>query len=340
MSNLKRIDSFYINYADSFARAGLKIKEMFIHADGKLAKKGVGEKRIYVGNDEVYYDSFFELDKNPRFFVMREDLQEYLAAVDEELKNPRYDFGADKESRDKIVSEYKGKLAALKADRVYLEFKKTFDKQQRYYLVLKPGEENRDNYNYVRDIALPRVTRLLFVKLYDEKHRRFFIYLKPVIMNINATEEELALARVKDFGEGSRPKRKSAGRDAAEQAKYRQEVVKRYPFCVITRVSDSELLEACHLKDYKECSRQEEFDPFNGVSMTPTMHRIYDLGDMTFTERGEVLFSDFLRNMDRKCLNLNRTIRVNIDSKSIPYVKWHSEHVFRRLASGALSLPA
>lgn len=336
MSQLKRIDSFYINYADSFARSELKVVEAFVHTDGRLARKGIGEKRLYVGKDEVYYDSFFELDKDPRFFIMKEDLQSYLAAAEEELKNPRYEFGERNDVRNKIVTDYKAKLTALNVDRLYFGFKKTFDAQKRYYLVLKPGTDNRDNYNYIRDIALPRVTRLLFVKLYDKKHKKFFIYLKPVIMNINATAEDLESAKIVAVGEPQKA-RKIAGRDAADQAKYRQEIISRYSSCVITKVSDPELLVACHLKDYKKCTQQEEFDPFNGVTMTPTMHRIYDLGDMTFTEQGEVVFSDFLRNMDRKNLNLNRTIRVNLNAKSLPYVKWHNEHVFRRLANNVLT---
>ena len=338
MSKLKRIDSFYINYADSFARSELKIVETFVHANGKLAGKGTGEKRLYVGNDEVYYDSFFELNKDPRFFILKEDLQSYLEAVEQELKDPRYQFGESQAVRDQVVASYKAKLAALKADRLYFEFKKTYDTQKRYYLVLKSGTDNRDNYNYIRDIALPRVTRLLFVKLYDEAHKRFFIYLKPVVMDVNATAEDLETARIVNVGDEAKAKKKRGGRDAAEQAKYRQDIITRYPFCVITKVSDPELLVACHLKDYKKCTPQEEFDPFNGVSMTPTMHRIYDLGDMMFTEQGEVKFSAFLRNMDRKCLHLDRTIRVSLSPKSMPYIKWHNEHVFRRLSNNVLTV--
>ena len=64
---------------------------------------------------------------------------------------------------NRIFREFRTKLDNLHEDRLFFEFRKTYDKQRRYYLVLLPNE-NKENYNYIRDIALPRVTRLLFIK--------------------------------------------------------------------------------------------------------------------------------------------------------------------------------
>ena len=50
MSNLERIDAFDVNFVDSAARQEFKLE----------TSRGMGESRIYVGNDEQRYDDFFD----------------------------------------------------------------------------------------------------------------------------------------------------------------------------------------------------------------------------------------------------------------------------------------
>lgn len=70
MALLKRIDSFDITYADSFARKELKVREYRVHKDGRTAEKGIGEKRMYIGHDEKALDDFFTFDKLKGFFII------------------------------------------------------------------------------------------------------------------------------------------------------------------------------------------------------------------------------------------------------------------------------
>lgn len=326
MDTLKRIDAFDVAFADSFARTSLKVVEPFVHTDGRGAKKGQGEKRIYVGSDEVYYDSFFELDKNPDFFIQKKDIEEYYANALEELKNPSYIYGPDEEERERIFKEFKAKLDSLDKDRLFFHFRKTFDKQKRYYLVLLTSKEDKENYNYIRDIALPRVTRLLFIKFYDKSSRKIYIYVKPVIWKKNNSEKELAEFYKVDFDSGRGGSKNNRGND---QVKYREAVLKKYPFCVVTRVTDPDLLVACHIKGHKFCNKREKYDVWNGLSMTPTIHALFDMGYLSFNELGQMILSGFLRNMDKKRLSLDKIVRVEINPKSLPYLKWHNEHTFK-----------
>ena len=329
MGKLVRIDSFDVTFADSFARTALKVDETFIHADGTKANKGRGEKRIYVGADEAAYDSFFQFDYEPKFFIQKTDLEEYYRDALKELDNPSYKYGDDSTTRA-IFRDYKSKLDSLDKPRLFFKFRKTFDSRKRYYLVLLRNAEDKANYNYIRDIALPRVTRLLFVKFRDESTKAIYIYVKPVIWikNRNSKEEPKEYYRINIEPDKNEQTAKRKYREGQE--KFRKKILSRYPYCVVTKVTDPDLLIACHIKHHSRCNQKEKYDKWNGFSMTPTIHTLFDIGYLTFNEQGEMILSDFLRNMDRIKLHLNGKIRVDLDPHSLPYLKWHNDNVFRK----------
>ena len=337
MNKVKRIDAFDITYADSFARRELKVQETFVHVNGHKAKKGQGEKRIYVGSDERFCDDFFVLDKSPRFFLQKADLLEYFDAAKKELMNPTYKYGTSDIKVKQIYKDYASRLKALSCDRVFFTFKKTFDAQNRYYLVLTPGKENANNYNYLRDIALPRITRLLLVKLYDETAHKYYIYVKPVIWPIGkrlTSDDDLYRVNLTSEYKSAAAKRRA--RDG--QVKYRNAILRRYPACVVTSVTDPDILIACHIKDHARCkSEAEKYSEYNGFTMTPTIHHLFDIGYLTFNQDGEMKLSDFFRNMDRARLNLNHTVRLPIDAKSLPFLEWHNLNVFRSMDKSILT---
>ena len=93
MALFKRIDSFDVTFADSFANPDLKVKETRIHKDGQEASKGVGEKRIYCGPDEAALNAFFSFDLEPVFFIQKDDLEEYSKSIEQEFLNPQYNYG-------------------------------------------------------------------------------------------------------------------------------------------------------------------------------------------------------------------------------------------------------
>ncbi|MGM9853291.1 MAG: HNH endonuclease signature motif containing protein [Muribaculaceae bacterium] len=330
MEKFKRIDSFDVTFADSFARPEYKVREIKHHIDGRQAKKGIGEKRIYCGHDEAELNKFFAFAKNPVFFLQKDDLEEYMSSIEKEFLDPTYNYGEGVRETYKLFLKYQQKIKALKEPRLYLHFTATYDKQNRYYLVLpKRKKENladHINYDYLRDICLPRVTRLLFVKLLDLETEQIYIYIKPFFGTRDITEVKRSNTK-KDSKEVRQRGRKG-------QDKYREAIFAKYPYCVVTKVTDPNLLIACHIKGFADCNSKEQFDEFNGFTMTPTIHTLFDLGYLTFDNNGKMVLSDFFRNMDRKNLHLNGTIRVTIHKESIKYLEWHNSHTFMRTSIG------
>lgn len=310
----KRIDSLDVTFADSSARPKLKVKEKREHLNGDKAEKGTGEKRIYCGHDEKRLDDFFCFNEAPEFFIQKDDLIEYFSLVKNDLSKLSRTYGAGKKSIEDLFDKYEDKLNSLDQDRLYLKFSKTYDSQERYYIVLPRKSKQNDiyhnNWDYLRDICIPRVTRLLFIKLNDDNTGQVSIYIKPV------------------YGRIQLPSNARIG-----QGKFRMKVTQRYPECVVTKANENYILVACHIKGYADCSSIQKYDPYNGFTMTPTIHKLFDLGYITFNDSGMLIFSDAFSDHDKEAFHLkNANIVIDIDEKTKPYLKWHNDHTFIRLS--------
>ena len=332
MALFKRIDSFDVTFADSFARPELKVNETRVRANGEEEKKGVGEKRIYCGHDEKALDEFFRFDLNPIFFFQKDDLEEYSRAIEPEFLNPQYNYGDGVKATYKLWKEHRIRLNKLKEERLYFELGHKYDAQNRYYVSLprrnRETQQYHDNWDYMRDICLPRVSRLLFVKLIDTETGKLHIYIKPFYGGLITGTKKSTVATKPLKDEKGKTERKG-------QEKYREQVLNRFSYCVVTHVTDPNLLIACHIKDYAKCNQTEQYDKFNGLTMTPTIHSLFDLGYLTFDETGTMILSDFFRNNDRRCLSLwGKTIRIEVTNEMKPYLQWHNDHTFIRTSRG------
>ena len=152
---LKRIDAFDINFVDSAARKEFKLD----------SSTGMGESRIYIGHDEEKYDEFFEFDNIEYFITEKKDLTKYLKDAYEEFMFPSQPY---KENITDMYSELLEEVKNIPEKSLKYSFRKKFDDQNRYYIVLIAEGNNRKNYKYIRDIALPRITKYCFIKFIDD----------------------------------------------------------------------------------------------------------------------------------------------------------------------------
>ena len=235
----KRIDAFEMNY-----------EECACASKYKLDTSGVGERRLYVGHNEEELDEFFELDKIESFIFLKKDLQNYLIEAKDEYSNPVQSYKKD------ISLYYDSNVAATDAisnDIIELHFYKKYDSQNRYYLNLKRDGYSEENYSYFRNIALPRVTKLTFVKIENAKNGKRYIYIKPFFYLDEKEKVEKTIEIQIANGDTTTPKlyRK-------KQVKYRQELLDSMPQCLITNVTEDRILEACHIKPFSICDNEDE----------------------------------------------------------------------------------
>jgi putative restriction endonuclease len=56
--------------------------------------------------------------------------------------------------------------------------------------------------------------------------------------------------------------------------------------CIICCIDRPELLQACHIKPFSQCSNQiEQVDSNNGITLCANHHKLFDRGLFTFDEK-------------------------------------------------------
>lgn len=73
------------------------------------------------------------------------------------------------------------------------------------------------------------------------------------------------------------------------QGLFRSQVLLRSSTCIVTGVSDRRLLRASHIKPWKESTNFERIDGANGLTLSPNVDALFDLGMMSFSESGSAL---------------------------------------------------
>jgi len=311
--NYKRIDALEINYADSSALKKLKIKTA-------KESKG-GEKRLYISGDRKILDEFFSQDVES-FFFLKKDLVEYINKAKDEYLQPKQEY---REDITLLYDENLKNTTAINEEKIKMKFSSTYDSGNRYYLVL--DKNFKKNYDYARNIMLPRITKLRFLKI--ESDNKIYIYIKPVIQDIIVKQEDdfITIPEI----EKENKKSKENTRNHQKQRDYRLSLFEKMPSCIFTLASEDRVLQACHIKPFRACKENEGYDFINGITMTPTYHYLFDIGFISFNDKCELLISPYLSNMNRKRLNLVENKKYQLQKGSEVYLSYHRENIFNKM---------
>jgi putative restriction endonuclease len=314
--NLERIDAFDINFVDSAARKEFKLSN----------STGAGESRIYIGNDEERYDDFFDFENVEYCVTEKNDILKYIEDAHQEYMFPSQSYKAN---ITEMYNELKKETKIIPDELLKYSFRKKFDDQNRYYLVLEDDEDSRKNYNYIRNVVLPRITKYCFIKFREKDTQKLFIYMRPILFNDLRVIEEIKDLSSENNIEMSENKKK-IGR--LKQGEYRRNLLDIMPFCPFTKVTDDRILIACHIKPFSVCDSDEErYDSKNGITMTPTYHSLFDLGFISFENSGALLVSPFLSNITKQRLNLRDGDHIRLQTGSDKYLQYHRDNIFCKM---------
>lgn len=308
-----RIDAFDMNFEECSVAKKYKLS----------TTTGMGEKRIYVGHDETLLDEFFDLDNIESFLMLKKDLQKYMVDSRDEFFSPTQDY---KENISLYYEENVNFINSLENDIVKLHFSKKYDSQGRYYLNFVKDGYSSKNWDCLRNVALPRVTKLNFVKVKNIDNNKLYIYIKPSFFVEERTQEEKVI--IEDLLAGNR---NAADTYRRRQTQYRRQLLEEMPACIITKVTEDRILEACHIKPYNVCNDDEKYDVHNGLVMTPTFHKLFDMGFISFNDNGTILISPFLSNMNKQRLGLIENHQYRIPSACSEYLPYHRANVYNQI---------
>ena len=317
MMRVTRIDAFDMNFEECSVAKKYKLE----------GTSGMGEKRIYVGHDEELLDEFFDLENIESFILLKKDLQKYLVEAKDEFFHPTQEY---KNDLSVYYDENVSVTNNIAQEVITLHFEKKYDSQHRYYLNFVKDGFSSKNWDYIRNIALPRVTKLNFVKVRNVDNNKLYIYIKPSFYIDEREVEERII--VEDLLAGNRQAAENRRRG---QVQWRMRLLDIMPSCVITKVTEDRILEACHIKPHSvslsEGHNEELIDVNNGLIMTPTYHKLFDMGFISFNDNGTILISPFLSNMNKQRLNLVDNRQYRIPRDCAPYLAYHRANVYNQI---------
>lgn len=290
---------------------------------------GHGEAKLYVGNYNERFTSFFD-NLNREFFFLKEDFNKYLLDAEDEFENPQQDY----QDKSKLIENYYKANVELNS---YPDGKLKFDMYRtdvtppRVYL-----KSDSEYYDLVRTIGLPNISYLSFLKLKNPNDK--IVYYCRIFINYNSDivtyqspiekkqEEEILSSDLTDN------KKDSLIEARQGQGEFRKKLLEDCPFCPFTLVNDERLLIASHIKPWVKSDKDEKIDPKNGFIFTPTYDKLFDQGFITFDPNKRLIVSPWISPMNQNRLHIytGKVIsKLNLDEDREKYLVYHREKIFK-----------
>ena len=101
--------------------------------------------------------------------------------------------------------------------------------------------------------------------------------------------------------------------------------------CMVEKLTYPTLI-ASHIKPFIRSTEEEAYDPNNGILLSRNIDSLFDLGYITFSDEGEIIFANHLKQ-DVKDFILNSNYSLDnrfINAKRIEYLEYHRNEVFEK----------
>ena len=113
------------------------------------------------------------------------------------------------------------------------------------------------------------------------------------------------------------------------QGCFRNNLIKYWHGCAVSRCTKTSLLVASHIKPWCESTNEERLDTFNGLLLLPNYDKLFDSGYITFDPAGNMVCSKLLSENDKKILGLDKNLSlVSLEEKHRKYLKFHQNSCF------------
>ncbi|WP_166425502.1 HNH endonuclease [Paraglaciecola sp. 20A4] len=110
------------------------------------------------------------------------------------------------------------------------------------------------------------------------------------------------------------------------QGQFRTELIRYWQGCALTQYHQLEFLIASHIKPWRDSNNQERVDPYNGLLLLANFDKAFDLGYITFKEKGQIVVSEALDDFRR--LGIHSEMSIKLTPKHQGFMEYHREQVF------------
>ena len=102
--------------------------------------------------------------------------------------------------------------------------------------------------------------------------------------------------------------------------------------CKLCGASIPELLILSHSKPWndKNSNALEKLDVFNVFLLCPNHDKAYDKGYISFNDDGTILISPTLDEFNKRLLNINENMKIDLEEGHLKYLTYHRENIFQK----------
>jgi putative restriction endonuclease len=185
---------------------------------------------------------------------------------------------------------------------------------------------------------------------YREIHHTHFIYMGKVFLQEHSLEENGPSEFIFSIGaeyehadifddieaEGNDletltvTEKKEVVRSRVGQGIFRKRLVQYWGSCSVTGLSRLSLLNASHIKPWKNSSNIERLDAFNGLLLTPNYDHLFDRGYISFKNNKEIILSSELKKEELQLLRIDSKAKLRkIEKNHGFFLEYHRDCVLK-----------
>lgn len=342
-------DSININSQQYYSQDKIvvNISDSFVCPSNKTGN-GSGESRLYLSSTNsipFFLFSSYEkiIYKNKEYkkcphncYLIKENLIDYLNAAEDYYKKPSYQH---RKNISLLFSERQREVFSINSD--LLEFS----------VFLQNGDLDLNRFyigcidyawSLIRTLSIPFLTSLQITKFSSPTNYNDVVYTFELLFHSDAQQSIQTTKQIENSIQNSliqdtsinTTEKISLVKARRGQGKFKANVLMNMPKCPFTNISDSFLLIASHIKPWALCDDNfERLDGFNGLALTPTYDKLFDLGYISFSNFGELLISPLLDENTIYSLNLvnGHTYDIyNIAGRRNKYLEFHRNNIFKK----------
>lgn len=318
----------------------ITVPDCWVVGSNKLGE-GHGEKKLYIGQEDMVRGFFGGRDFNAKCFVLKKDLISYMTAIKSDYLHPSQDYNG----KDNLPGLWEERMRKISELPDFIEF----DVKDQTQISGPRGYVNTnrqdDGFSLLREISLPLVSYISTMHLKDQNSDIYYWKLFADFSEIETRLNYIYNYGVKSGDKCSKPAEEPVpnGQDEDQesksyriaregQGKYRVKLLEECPFCPITMINEESLLIASHIKPWAVSDKNERIDPKNGFMLSPLYDKLFDRGFITFSDDKKVQISNWLSRQDIKRIGISNDQffqYLPIDDERLKYLKFHREFVYK-----------
>ncbi|BAM48016.1 HNH endonuclease [Amphibacillus xylanus] len=166
-------------------------------------------------------------------------------------------------------------------------------------------------------------------KMYSNSLKQFKYYYLSSRETTNNFEQNLLYETEQDYSI-SETTRKAIINARIGQGVFKNELLKKYSRCIITKVDNKKLLIASHIKPWAVSDNQERISVDNGFLLTPTFDKLFDIGLITFDANSRIKVSQFVGKKNEERLNIRRNANydLKLNEQVMKNLEYHNDIIF------------